>query len=253
MTAARVGVRRDGARDHRADLGGRGAALRRGARARLRRAPRPLRPRRGRPRPARRRRLRARPQGPRPLRLRPRADRGLRGRRRRRPHGRGVGARRPPRPARRHDRPLDGRHDRRPLRATARRRPHRPRPLRPGPRPLARGGRAAPLDEMPDATIDTSTLSRDPAVGKAYTEDPRLARPLQEAHDQGPGHDPAPHQRGGSRAHSRPSTCTARQTNSSAPPTHASASRRSEARTSPSASTRTPATRSSTKRTATRS
>ena len=29
-----------------------------------------------------------------------------------------------------------------------------------------------PLDEMPDAPIDTSTLSRDPAVGAAYTEDP---------------------------------------------------------------------------------
>ncbi|MFI0408505.1 lysophospholipase [Actinomadura sp. 3N508] len=29
-----------------------------------------------------------------------------------------------------------------------------------------------PLDEMPDEPIDTSTLSRDPAVGKAYTEDP---------------------------------------------------------------------------------
>jgi alpha-beta hydrolase superfamily lysophospholipase len=29
-----------------------------------------------------------------------------------------------------------------------------------------------PLDEMPDAPIDTSTLSRDPAVGTAYTEDP---------------------------------------------------------------------------------
>jgi alpha-beta hydrolase superfamily lysophospholipase len=28
------------------------------------------------------------------------------------------------------------------------------------------------LDEMPDAPIDTSTLSRDPAVGKAYGEDP---------------------------------------------------------------------------------
>ncbi|MFI0479952.1 lysophospholipase [Actinomadura sp. 9N215] len=29
-----------------------------------------------------------------------------------------------------------------------------------------------PLDEMPDEPIDTSTLSRDPAVGKAYAEDP---------------------------------------------------------------------------------
>ncbi|GAA4227066.1 alpha/beta hydrolase [Actinomadura meridiana] len=29
-----------------------------------------------------------------------------------------------------------------------------------------------PLDEMPDEPIDTSTLSRDPAVGKAYTDDP---------------------------------------------------------------------------------
>ncbi|NKZ04083.1 alpha/beta hydrolase [Actinomadura latina] len=29
-----------------------------------------------------------------------------------------------------------------------------------------------PLDEMPDAPIDTATLSRDPAVGEAYTEDP---------------------------------------------------------------------------------
>jgi alpha-beta hydrolase superfamily lysophospholipase len=29
-----------------------------------------------------------------------------------------------------------------------------------------------PLDEMPDEPIDTATLSRDPAVGKAYTEDP---------------------------------------------------------------------------------
>ncbi|MCP9947879.1 alpha/beta hydrolase [Actinomadura madurae] len=29
-----------------------------------------------------------------------------------------------------------------------------------------------PLEEMPDEPIDTSTLSRDPAVGKAYTEDP---------------------------------------------------------------------------------
>jgi alpha-beta hydrolase superfamily lysophospholipase len=29
-----------------------------------------------------------------------------------------------------------------------------------------------PLDEMPDAPIDTSTLSRAPAVGTAYTEDP---------------------------------------------------------------------------------
>lgn len=31
-----------------------------------------------------------------------------------------------------------------------------------------------PLDEMPDEPIDTSTLSRDPAVGKAYTEDPLI-------------------------------------------------------------------------------
>ncbi|TDC56313.1 alpha/beta hydrolase [Actinomadura sp. KC345] len=31
-----------------------------------------------------------------------------------------------------------------------------------------------PLDEMPDESIDTSTLSRDPAVGKAYTEDPLI-------------------------------------------------------------------------------
>ncbi|RKS73351.1 alpha-beta hydrolase superfamily lysophospholipase [Actinomadura pelletieri DSM 43383] len=29
-----------------------------------------------------------------------------------------------------------------------------------------------PLDEIPDTPIDTSLLSRDPAVGKAYTEDP---------------------------------------------------------------------------------
>lgn len=31
-----------------------------------------------------------------------------------------------------------------------------------------------PLDAMPDEPIDTSTLSRDPAVGKAYTEDPLI-------------------------------------------------------------------------------
>lgn len=31
-----------------------------------------------------------------------------------------------------------------------------------------------PLDEMPDEPIDTSTLSRDPAVGKTYTEDPLI-------------------------------------------------------------------------------
>ncbi|MEU8799863.1 lysophospholipase [Spirillospora sp. NPDC048819] len=31
-----------------------------------------------------------------------------------------------------------------------------------------------PLDEMPGEPIDTSTLSRDPAVGKAYTEDPLI-------------------------------------------------------------------------------
>lgn len=31
-----------------------------------------------------------------------------------------------------------------------------------------------PLDAMPDEPIDTSTLSRDPAVGRAYTEDPLI-------------------------------------------------------------------------------
>ena len=83
---------------------------------RLRRAHRALRPRRRGARRPRRRRLRARPHRPRSQRRRPRHRRELRRRRRRPRHPRGRGRGRLARASRGPHRPLDGRHDRRPLR-----------------------------------------------------------------------------------------------------------------------------------------